>query len=62
MGKNKKIALILPALLYYNKIDKGDSKMGERKYSIKKIISRDYAALLSFICFVIMAVHINKYL
>jgi len=29
--------------------------MGERKYSIKKIISHDYAALLSFICFVIMA-------
>jgi len=28
----------------------------ERKYSIKKIISHDYATMLSFICFVIMAV------
>jgi len=30
--------------------------MIERKYSMKKIISHDYASLLSFICFIIMAV------
>ena len=30
--------------------------MIERKYSIKKIISHDYATLLSLICFIVMAV------
>ena len=34
--------------------------MEERKYSIKKIISHDYATLLSFICFVIMAVFLAE--